>query len=79
MIISNDTTFGYAESTDGLTRTLPISLGTYGPIAAYPMAVGTGNDPHALGQSFYIFFTRLPTDGSGWKNGELRRLTLTCQ
>jgi hypothetical protein len=79
MIISNDTTFGYAESTDGLTWTLPISLGTFGPIAAYPTAVGTGDDPHTLGQSFYIYFTHLPADGSGWKNGELRRLILTCQ
>jgi len=79
MIISNDTTFGYAESVDGLTWTLPISLGTYGPIAAYPTAVGLGADPHILGKSFYIYFTHLPTDGSGWKNGELRRLTLTCQ
>jgi len=79
MIISNDTTFGYAESVDGLTWTPPISLGTYGPIAAYPTAVGLGADPHILGKSFYIYFTRLPTNGSGWKNGELRRLTLTCQ
>jgi hypothetical protein len=79
MIISNDTTFGYAESSDGLTWTLPISLGTFGPIAAYPTAVGTGDDPHVLGQSFYIYFTHLPADGSGWKNGELRRFTLTCQ
>jgi hypothetical protein len=79
MIISNDTTFGYAESTDGLAWTLPIALGTYGPIAAYPTAVGLGDDPHTLGQSFYIYFTHLPTDGTGWKNGELRRLTLTCK
>jgi hypothetical protein len=79
MIISNDTTFGYAESTDGLRWTLPIALGTYGPIAAYPTAVGLGDDPHTLGQSFYIYFTHLPTDGTGWKNGELRRLTLTCK
>ncbi len=79
MIISNDTAFGYAESIDGLTWTLPVSLGTYGPIAAYPTAVGLGDDPHVLGQSFYVYFTHLPTDGSGWKNGELRRFTLTCQ
>jgi hypothetical protein len=79
MIISNDTSFGYAESVDGLTWTLPISLGTYGPIAAYPTAVGLGDDTHVLGQSFYVYFTHLPADGSGWKNGELRRVTLTCQ
>jgi hypothetical protein len=78
MIISNDTTFAYAESIDGLTWTIPISLGIYGPIAAYPTAVGLGDDPHVLGKSFYVYFTHLPTDGSGWKNGSLRRLTLTC-
>jgi hypothetical protein len=79
MIISNDTTFAYAESIDALTWTVPVSLGTFGPIAAYPTAVGLGDDPHTLGQSFYIFFTHLPGDGSGWSGGELRRLTLTCQ
>jgi hypothetical protein len=79
MIISNDTTFAYAESIDALTWTVPVSLGTFGPIAAYPTAVGLGDDPHTLGQRFYIFFTHLPGDGSGWSGGELRRLTLTCQ
>jgi hypothetical protein len=79
MIISNDTSFGYAESVDGLAWTLPIALGTYGPIAAYPTAVGQGNDPRVLGNRFYIYFTYLPDDGSGWKNGELQRVTLTCQ
>lgn len=79
MIISNDTTFAYAESTDGLTWTVPLSLGNFGPIAAYPTAVGLGNDPHILGKSFYVYFTYLPQDGMGWKNGSLQRLTLTCQ
>jgi hypothetical protein len=78
MIISNDTAFGYAESSDGLSWTLPISLGTFGPIAAYPTAVGLGDDPHTLGKSYYVYFTHLPTDGTGWKNGQLRRFTLTC-
>lgn len=79
MIISNDTTFAYAESLDGLKWTLPIALGDYGPIAAYPTAVGFGSDPHLLGKSFYVFFTHLPTDGTGWQNGKLERLTLTCK
>jgi hypothetical protein len=79
MIISDDTQFAYAESIDGLAWTLPISLGTFGPIAAYPTAVGLGNDPHTLGKKFYVYFTYLPTDGTGWTNGALRRLTLTCQ
>jgi hypothetical protein len=79
MIISDDTNFAYAESIDGLTWTLPISLGTFGPIAAYPTAVGLGDDPHTLGQKFYVYFTHLPTDGSGWTDGSLRRMTLTCR
>jgi hypothetical protein len=79
MIISDDTNFAYAESIDGLNWTVPVSLGTFGPIAAYPTAVGLGDDPHTLGQKYYVYFTHLPTDGSGWTNGSLRRLTLTCQ
>jgi hypothetical protein len=79
MIISNDTNFAYAESTDALTWTVPTLLGTFGPIAAYPTAVGFGDDPHVLGKSFYVYFTHLPTDGTGWTNGALRRLTLSCQ
>jgi hypothetical protein len=78
MIISNDTTFGYSESVDALHWTSPVSLGDFGPIAAYPTAVGLGDDPHILGKSFYVYFTHLPTDGEGWNNGSLRRLKLTC-
>jgi hypothetical protein len=78
MIVSDDTNFSYSESVDGLTWTAPISLGTYGPIAAYPTAVGFGADPHTLGQSFDIFYTHLKTNGSGWNQGSLRRFTLTC-
>jgi hypothetical protein len=79
MIISNDTNFAYAESTDALSWTVPTLLGTFGPIAAYPTAVGLGDDPHILGKSFYVYFTHLPTDGTGWTNGALRRLTVCCQ
>ena len=78
MIISNDTTFYYAESVDALHWTLPASLGTFGPIAAYPTAVGLGDDPHILGASYYVYFTHLPADGAGWTDGSLRRLTFTC-
>jgi len=79
LIISDDTDFAYSESIDGLTWTIPTLLGTFGPIAAYPTAVGFGDDPHVLGKSFYVYFTHLPTDGTGWMNGALRRLTLSCQ
>ena len=57
---------------------VPASLGTFGPIAASPTAVGFGDDPHILGKSFYVYFTHLPTDGAGWQNGALKRLTLSC-
>ena len=77
MIISNDTTFGYSESVNGLAWTLPVSLGIFGPIAAYPTAVGLGEDPQVLGSTFYVYFTHLPSEG--WPGGALRRLTLTCQ
>lgn len=78
MLISNDTQFGYAESVDALHWTVPTLLGVYGPIAAYPTAVGLGDDPHILGKQFYVYFTHLPTDSSGWTEGSLQRLTLTC-
>jgi len=77
MIISNDTAFAYSESGNGLTWTLPVALGVFGPIAAYPTAVGLGEDPHVLGSTFYVYFTHLPSEG--WPGGALRRLTLTCQ
>jgi hypothetical protein len=78
MIISNDTDFAYAESVDGLVWTVPVSLGTFGPIAAYPTAVGLGDDPRVLGKSFYVYFTFLPTDGTGWTYGKMQRFTMTC-
>ena len=81
MIISNDTQFGYAESVDAIAIhwSTPQLLGTFGPIAAYPTAVGLGDDPHVLGNKFYVYYTHLPTDGAGWTEGMLDRFTVTCQ
>lgn len=79
LMISDDTDFAYAESLDGLHWTVPIDIGAFGPIAAYPTAVGIGDDPHILGLNFYVYFTHLPADGSGWENGELRRLSVSCR
>jgi len=79
MIISNDTNFAYAESVDGLTWTVPTLLGNFDTIAAYPTAVGLGEDPHILDKSYYIYFTHLPTDDTGWTNGSLQRVTVTCK
>ena len=78
MITSNDTTFSYAESIDALHWTLPTLLGSFGPIAAYPTAVGLGDDPHVLGNNFYVYYTFLPP-AEGWSGGLLRRLSVTCQ
>src|ERR1700734_40503 len=68
MITSNDTTFSYAESIDALHWTLPTLLGSFGPIAAYPTAVGLGDDPHVLGNNFYVYYTFLPP-AEGWSGG----------
>jgi hypothetical protein len=81
MIISNDTTFAYAESTDALNWTVPISIGDQGDsrkIAAYPTAVGMGDNAKILGKNYYIYFTRLLNDGTGWEHGSLQRVTVTC-
>jgi hypothetical protein len=78
MLISNDTEFAYAESIDALTWTRPVAIGRFGPIAAYPTAVGLGADPQILGSSFYVYYTHLPQNGSGWQSGTLRRLVITC-
>jgi hypothetical protein len=78
MIISDDTDFAYSESADALNWTMPTDIGRFGPIAAYPTAVGLGDDPHILGSTFYVYFTHLPTNGTGWAGGEVRRLTVDC-
>ncbi len=79
LITSNDTDFGYAESEDGLSWSVPQHLGSFDTIAAYPTAVGLGDDPHVLGKKFYLYFTHLPTDGSGWAGGSLQRVTVSCE
>jgi hypothetical protein len=81
MVMSNDTSFYYAESIDGLNWTLPSPLGIYGPIAAYPTSVGLGDDPNLLGKTFYVYFTYLKAANGGLlrEHNSLQRLTLTCQ
>jgi hypothetical protein len=81
MVMSNDTSFYYAESVDGLSWTLPLPLGIYGPIAAYPTSVGLGDDPQILGKTFYVYFTYLKEENGGLprEHNSLQRLTITCQ
>ena len=81
MIISNDTDFTYAESPDGLSWSPQTKLGTFGgnpAIAAYPTAIGLGEDPTILGAGFYVFYTLLPNDGTGWADASLRRVLVSC-
>jgi hypothetical protein len=84
MIVDNDTTFYYAESVDGLTWTMPISLGDYADgvttLAPYPRSVGLGDDPHILGKTFYVYYTFLHEENGGLprEGNSLRRFTLTC-
>ena len=69
------------QGPDGLAWTVPIVLGNLGDhqrIAAYPSEVGLGSDPQILGDSYYIYFTRLLENGTGWSTGSLQRITLTC-
>ena len=81
MVMSNDTSFYYAESIDGLNWTLPSPLGVYGPIAAYPSSVGLGDDPQVLGKTFYTYFTYIKAENGGLprEHNSLQRLTITCQ
>lgn len=51
LFISDDTDFAYTESADALHWTVPMDIGTFGPIAAYPTAVGLGNDPPSRDRS----------------------------
>jgi hypothetical protein len=84
MIISNDTTFYYAESVNGLTWTPPISLGSFADgvttIAPYPTSVGLDGDPSILGKTCYTYFTFLHLESGGLprRGDSLRRLTLMC-
>ena len=81
MIVSDDAAFYYAESADGLVWSTPQHLGTYGghpAIAAYPTAVGLGDDPGTLGSSFYVYYTHLPNDGTGWEHASVMRLSVSC-
>ena len=85
MITSDDVNFGYSESVDGLTWTLPTLVGVFADgvntIAPYPTSVGLADDPRILGKSFYVYYTFLHLENGGLprKGNSVRRLKLTCQ
>jgi hypothetical protein len=47
--------------------------------ANYATAVGLGENPQMLDNSFYIFYTKYPTNGEGWNGATVNRFKVTCQ
>lgn len=77
MIIGEGVLFAYAESEDGLKWTTPVVLKQFENVSnTYVMPVGTGDDPHILGQQFYLFYTYGGQDG--WPSNYVGRVTLSC-
>src|SRR3984957_4284475 len=82
-IIGEGVVVAYSESPDGMNWSLPILIHDFrnqpDQPTSYVMPVGTGDDPHTLGQAFYVYYTRYPTNGGGWRAASLNRFTVTCQ
>ena len=77
-IMDNSQYVAYGESTDGLHwPAMQVILGTTPetPVYAYANAIGLGDDPSVLGQTFYSFYTEWPT-GVSWEPATIRRLTI---
>jgi hypothetical protein len=69
----------YGESTDGLHwPSMQILVGTnpQTPVYAYANAIGIGDDPGLLGDTFYSYYTVFPT-GQSWNPTALYRLTIS--
>ncbi len=78
MIIGEGVLFAYAESPDGLQWSSPVVIHEFqGQPNTYVMPVGVGDDPHVMGQTFYLFYTY--GGSSGWPGNYVGRLTATCQ
>jgi len=78
-IMDNAQYVAYGESIDGLHwPPMQILLGTnpQTPVYAYANAVGSGNDPGILGDTFYSYYTAWPL-GTSWQPATLNRLTIT--
>lgn len=78
-IMDNGQYIAYGESVDGLHwPPMQILLGAnpQTPVYAYANAVGTGDDPSILGDTFYSFYTEFPI-GVSWQPATLNRLTVT--
>lgn len=64
----------YQESADGITWTSRTQLNT--DAMTYPTLVGTDTDPTVLGQSFYVYYMRMP-NGFDWATMEWCRRLVT--
>lgn len=85
MFINQGVLIAYAESPDGMHWSIPSVLYDFRTEpdmpSVYDVPVGMGKDPSVLGMQFYIFYTRLPTTGSGWGGGRasVDRFTISCE
>ena len=80
-IMDNGQYITYGESVDGLHwPAMQVLLGTnpQTPVYAYANAVGTGDDPSVLGETFYSYYTEWPL-GISWQPATMNRLTITTQ
>lgn len=78
-IMDNGQYIAYGESADGLQwPPMQVLLGTSPQTAvyAYANAIGMGQDPANLGDTFYSFYTEFP-QGTSWQPATLNRLTIT--
>lgn len=77
-IMDNGQYIAYGESVDGLHwPPMQVLLGTspQTPVYGYANAVGTGDDPGILGDTFYSYYTAFP-EGTSWQPATLNRLTI---
>jgi hypothetical protein len=78
-IMDNGQYIAYGESVDGLHwPAMQVLLGTNPQTAVYGYAnaVGQGEDPAILGDTFYSYYTDFP-QGVSWQPATLNRLTIT--
>ena len=78
-IMDNGQYIAYGESVDGLHwPAMQVLLGTNPQTAVYGYAnaVGLGQDPAILGDTFYSYYTEFP-QGVSWQPATFNRLTIT--
>jgi hypothetical protein len=72
----------YSESPDGIhwTPTVVLHDVTEPNInIEWAEPIGEGTDPNVLGTSFYIYYNKYPTDGTGWSADTVARFEVACQ